>query len=557
MEFLSWLLRRRHGACNTRRLTNRPAGQEHIPEDLRMGLLKNHDVFEITVADLVQCFERKKFSIVEYVDFCIRRISALNSYLEAVIEINPDALTVAKELDDERESGRPLGSLHGVPVLVKDNMATKDAMQTTAGSWALLGNVVPNDAFTVAMLRKAGAVIIGHANMSEWASCRSKVYSTGCSPRGGQTRNPYDLRKSPFGSSSGSAVAVAANLVPLAFGTETDTSIIGPASINGVVGIKPTVGLTSRTGVIPISENMDSVGSFGRTVADAVAGLDAISGADPEDSFTQVPDRKQESPYLSFLSTSNVLKGARFGRPYRKCWELTPPDCKTVALKLFEALEEAGAEIIDVDLPSIDERVGEEGNWDWEHGPPDKSEWTVAKVDAYNGINSYLRKLLNTSIKSVESIASYNSNNAGTEAPFPNTLPAFPSGQDNLLEIIQSRGLKDETYHAALAHIHEQTRENGLDAALSGVDALIFCDRKGIGQQYAGQAAYPIICVPIGLDDNGMPVSISIQHSAWREAELVKWSSAIEDMWNQKRGWRDTPTLRNLTAKNIPIEPVY
>jgi len=444
-----------------------------------VGLLKGRDVFEIPVAGLTQSYERKDFSIFEYVEFCIRRISALSPYLEAVIEINPDAIRIAKELDRERRSGGALGSLDGIPVLVKDNMATKDAMQTTAGSWALLGNEVVDDAMTVWGIRQAGAVIIGHTNMSEWASCRSKVYSAGYSPRGGQTRNPYDLRKSPSGSSSGSAVAVSANFVPLAFGTETDASLIGPASINGVVGIKPTVGLTSRTGVITISENMDSVGSFGRTVADAVAGLDAISHADSDDPFTQVRERRQSRPYLRFLATSEALKGARFGRPYKKCWELTPPGCKAVAFQLFRALEKAGAKIIDVDLPSIDERVSEEGTWNWEHGPPDKSEWTVVKVDAYNAIKSYVSVLYQTSILGIEAIASYNSDNPGTEAPSPNTLPAFPSGQDNFLEIIQSRGVKDETYHSALAHIHKQTRQNGIDSALSGVDALIFCDRKG------------------------------------------------------------------------------
>ncbi|KEF61394.1 uncharacterized protein A1O9_02960 [Exophiala aquamarina CBS 119918] len=458
-SIISWRFGGRPATNHRRQLTNSPAGQQHVPEYLRVDSLRTHDIFEITVSDLAQSFERQVFSIVEYTEFCIRRISVLNPYLEAVIKINPDALTIAKALDDERVSGRPLGSLHG----------------------ALLGNVVPNDAFTASMLRKAGAVIIGHANMSEWASCRSKLYSTGYSPRGGQTRNPYDLRKGPFGSSSGSAVAVAANLLPLAFGTETDTSIIGPASINGVVGIKPTVGLTSRTGVIPISENMGSVGSFGRTVADAAAGLDAICGADPEDPFTQSPDRRQNSPYSRFLSTSDVLKGARFGRPYKKCWKLTPQCCKFVALELFEALEEAGAEIIDVELPRT--------------------------------LGQGIRPTRHVRLDS-------------TEGPSPNTLPAFPSGQDNLLKIIQSHGLKDETYHSALAHIHKQTRENGLDAALSGYDALMFCDRKGVGQQYAAQAGYPVICIPIGLDDNGMPVSISVQHSAWKEAELVKWSSA-------------------------------
>lgn len=220
--------------------------------------LQGHDVSEVTIRQLQEHFASGHFSSLNYVDYCLDLIRIQNPYLEAVIELNPDARTIAKKLDDERVIGCKRGPLHGIPVLLKDNIATKDAMQTTAGSWSLLGSVVSKDAFVVSRLRDAGAIIIGKANMSEWASVRSKKYSTGFSPRGGQTRNPFDLRKSPFGSSSGSAVAVSANLVPVSFGTETDTSIIGPASANGVVGFKPTVGLTSRSGVIPISHNMVS-----------------------------------------------------------------------------------------------------------------------------------------------------------------------------------------------------------------------------------------------------------------------------------------------------------
>jgi amidase len=265
--------------------------------------------------------------------------------------------------------------------------------------------------------------------MGEWASVRSKVYSTGYSPRKGQVRNPFDLRKSPFGSSSGSAAAVSANIVPLSIGTETDTSIIGPAGINGVVGIKPTVGLTSRNGVIPISENMDSVGTFGRTVADATFGLSVIVGSDDRDQFTQSPFRKQANDYTQFLAGKEVLKGARFGLPIRRCWELAPPHCKEVALKVLDAIRDAGAEIVDVDFPSVEDRIGPEGTWNWEHGEPSKSEWTVAKIDAYNGINRYLRELSNTPIRTVEDILTYNQRNEGTEGPLPGKVPAFPSGQ--------------------------------------------------------------------------------------------------------------------------------
>jgi amidase len=412
-----------------RELVHSPAGQEKVPETFRVDSLAGHELFEVTIQQLQEHFKKGHFTSVEYVKYCLSRIRALDSYIETVIETNPEAEQIAAALDNERARGSVRGPLHGLPVLVKDNIGTKDKMQTTAGSWALLGSEVTRDAHIVSKLRDAGAIILGHANMGEWASVRSKVYSTGYSPRKGQVRNPFDLRKSPFGSSSGSAAAVSANIVPLSIGTETDTSIIGPAGINGVVGIKPTVGLTSRSGVVPISENMDSVGTFGRTVVDATFGLSAIVGPDQRDQFTQSLSRKQVNDYSQFIVGKEVLKGARFGLPIKRCWELAPLHCKEVALRVFDTMKDAGAEIVNVDFPSIEERIGPEGTWNWEHGEPSKSEWTVAKVDAYNGINRYLRDLSNTPIKTVEDVLTYNQQNEGTEGPVPGKVPAFPSGQ--------------------------------------------------------------------------------------------------------------------------------
>ena len=531
-----------------------PRDQSDVPLTFRIPDLCGHDLYEISVERLRHHFEKGDFTCAEYTDACIRRIQALNAYLEAVIEINPDALDIAARLDQERCSGKIRGPLHGVPVLVKDNIATNDSMQTTAGSWALLGSIVPRDAKIVSLLREAGAVVLGHTNMSEWASCRSKKYSTGYSPRGGQVRNPYDHCRTPFGSSSGSAVAVAANLVPVSVGTETDTSIIGPASINGVVGFKPTVGFTSRAGVIPVSENMDSVGTFGRTMSDAVLAMDAIAAEDTRDPYTRHVNRATSGSLSTHLTTSAALRGARFGRPAKRCWDMVPEDCKMVTEKVFEVMTAAGAEIVDVELPSIEERIGADGGWDWEHGEVDECEWTVAKVDAYNGINAYLQDLKISQVRSVEDVVQYNQQNAGTEGPAPGLVAAFPTGHDNLIEIVETKGQEDDKYHTALEHIHKQTRENGIDAAVRGVDALLFCDRKGIGQQYAAQAGYPIVCIPIGLDREGLPVSLSIQHTAWKEAELVKWASAIEDLWKTSNGPRATPTYQSCYAKNIPIK---
>ncbi|TPX16345.1 uncharacterized protein E0L32_003994 [Thyridium curvatum] len=552
------------GDKNTvRSLRRKPKGQGETPERFALPRLNGHDLFEVTISELQRHYTEGHFTATDYVSHCLNYLLIVNPYIEAVIEMNPDAISIAEKLDQERSNGHIRGPMHGVPVLVKDTMATKDKMQTTAGSWALLGSIVPRDAFVVKRLRDAGAIILGHSNMSEWSCLRSKSFSNGYSPRGGQCRNPYNLKRSPAGSSSGSAAAVSANIVPLALGAETDTSIIGPAGMNGVVGIKPTVGLTSRSGVIPISINLDSVGPLGRTVSDAVAGLDVMAAPDEEDSFTTVPERTQPKSYLSYISTMDVLKGARFGLPLKGCWNLVDPAGKKVAASVLDAMKRAGAEIVEVDFPSVEERVNEEAGWNWEHGEPSTSEWTVTKIDAYNDMNKYFATLEGGVVHSVEDLIQYNKDNSGTEGAGPGDVPAFMDGQTNLEEIAQSKGIKDETYYAALKHIRSQTRENGIDAALtyrdpetgetSQLDALIFCDRAGIGQQYAAQAGYPVMCIPIGVDDDMMPVSLSVQHSAWREPDIIKWASAIEDLWNREKGWRTTPTFKNLHAKNIPV----
>lgn len=244
-------------------------------------------------------------------------------------------------------------------------MATAEKMQTTAGSWALLGSKVPKDAHIVHLLRNAGAIILGKTNMDEWAGIRCHSYSTAYSPRGGQCRNPYRLNRSPEGSSSGSAVAVSANLVPLAFGSETDCSIISPATVNGIVGIKPTVGLTSRAGVVPISETQDSTGPFGRTVADCARALDVIVGEDADDKFSSVPGRDQVKSYYSCLTDRNILNGARFGLPMKRFWEVAPAPQRKVVERILGLLRKAGAQIIEVDMPCAEERLAESGEWNW------------------------------------------------------------------------------------------------------------------------------------------------------------------------------------------------
>lgn len=460
-------------------------------------------------------------------------------------------------------------------------------METTGGSWALLGCTVPKDAHIVHLLRKAGAIPIGKANLDEWAGMRSHNYSCGYSARGGQTRNPSDLTRSPSGSSSGSAVAVSSNLVPLAFGTETDCSIIAPGAVNGVVAIKPTVGLTSRAGVIPISETQDSVGPFGRTVADCARAMDAIVGADSDDKFSTAPDRMQVESYYNCISDLRALKGAMFGLPRKHFWDAAPLPQRRVIERVLTLIKNAGAEIVDVNMPCAEERLAENGEWDWErYGDtnPETSEITVSAIQTYYLMNDYLSKLETTSIRTLEDVVAYNDNNRGSEGGHRYDIPAFPDGQPLFRKCVETKGVKTATYHAALHHITTQCRENGIDAALSHhdsatnqevvLDALLFCDVKRGGIQIAAQAGYPVLTVPAGLDPDGMPVSLILIHSKWKDDKLIKWASAIEDLLvqhtqslvdlhgsgNVSRGerlGRIPPTFRNHLRKNIPVERSY
>lgn len=338
----------------------------------------------------------------------------------------------------------------------------------------------------------------------------------------------------------------------------------------GIVAIKPTVGLTSRGGVIPISETQDSVGPYGRTVADAVRALDIVAGADPDDKFSTAPERRQEESYHDCLADKKVLKGAKFGLPMKRFWELAPKPQRKVAEKVLRLIEDAGAEVTPVEMPCAEERIHEDGHWDWErYGDtnPAVSEITVSKVETYYLMNDYLGKLTNTPIKTLEDIVCFNDENRGSEGGHAGDLPAWPDGQKLFREVLATKGIKDGNYYAALSHIRKQCRENGIDAALKykdqktgkqvEFDALLFCDVKGAGQQIAAQAAYPIINLPIGIDPDGMPVSLTLQHTAWREGTLVKWASAIEDLIRGELGPRETPKYKKYLAKNIPVEMEY
>ncbi|KAI9720870.1 MAG: hypothetical protein M1812_002709 [Candelaria pacifica] len=572
---------------------------------------------EATIDQLQHSMSIGQLTAQQLASCYVDRITQVDGYVNAVLQLNPDYLQIASQLDSLRKAGTVLSPLHGIPFLVKDNIASKDRMETTAGSYALQGSVVPSDAHVVYRLRAAGALLLGKATLSEWADMRSNNYSEGFSGRGGQARSAYNLTVNPGGSSSGSAIAVAVNEVAFALGTETDGSVINPAERNAIVGIKPTVGLTSRAGVIPESEHQDTVGTFGRTVRDATYVLDAIYGVDHLDNYTlaQTGHTPQDG-YVASLSTKDALKGATFGLPWQSFWTQADPAQQAQLVELLDLITSAGATIINgTEIPDYETIVSPNG-WNWDYGStrgrPNESEYTVIKVDFYNNINTYLSTLTNTNIKSLQDIVQYNIDNTGSEGGLPNTNPAFASGQDGLLASLETKGIRNETYWQALAFIQRSTRENGIDAALLHdgklLDGLLVPPDVGPSYQIAAQAGkklsfplpkikpisnrplylnntqpnliiinyhnilihqnkhkgYPMITIPAGINKvSNMPYGLAIMNTAWSESTLVKWASAIEDLQltevtssssSEDMEYRRTaPKWNGYRERNIPV----
>ncbi|KAA8650246.1 hypothetical protein EYZ11_003836 [Aspergillus tanneri] len=505
----------------------------------------------LTSVQLLQCY--------------LERVYQTDPYLRAILQINPDAFRIAEALDAERAAGRVRGPLHGIPFIVKDNIASKDRMETTAGSWALLGSVVPRDSHVVHKLRTAGALLMGKAALSEWADMRSNNYSEGFTPRGGQCRSAYNLTVNPGGSSSGSGVAVGANLVPFALGTETDGSVINPAQRNSIVGIKPTVGLTSRAGVVPESTHQDTVGTFGKTVRDAVYALDAIYGVDRHDNYTSAQcGLTPKGGYAPYLSDMSALKGAVFGLPWESFWSLGDPEQISQLLELVDLIKAAGATVINgTEIPHYKTIVSPDGfNWDYgtTRGFPNESEYTYIKVDFYNNLKDYLAEVQNTNIKSVEDLVQYNIDNYGSEGGYPGIHPAFGSGQDGLVASLESKGIMDETYFQALEFCRRTTREEGIDAALKyknqTLDGLLVPPDVAQSIQIAAQAGYPVITVPAGVGrESGMPYGLAIMNTAFSEPKLITYASAIEDLQKStKTKWqRSLPEWRGYLTRNLPV----
>jgi len=461
-----------------------------------------------------------KLTARELVSFFLNRINQLDAKtINAVIELNPQAEEIAAALDKERKAGKVRGALHGIPVLIKDNIDTHDKMQTTSGSLALEGNIARRDAFIVRQLRRAGALILGKTNLSEWANFRGRRSVSGWSSRGGLTRNPYALDRSACGSSSGSGAAAAANFCAAAVGTETDGSIICPAQTNGVVGIKPTLGLLSRSGIIPLAHSQDTAGPMARTVADAAILLGAMTGVDERDSATKRGVKRALKDYTKFLQADG-LRGARIGVARNMCG--SDPRILKLLEQSVDLMKKLGAEVMDADVPNFN-KFG-------------ASELDALHYEFKADLNQYLAAS-NARYKTMAEIIKFNEENRARVMPY--------FGQEHMLAAQETKGLSDAAYRKALAKNHLLTRQKGIDAALKKhrLDALItpsggpawlidLANGDAINWDAestspAAVAGYPHITVPMGYIF-GLPVGLSFFSTAWQEPTLIKLAYAFE-----------------------------
>jgi amidase len=460
------------------------------------------------------------YSIVEKYLARIEKIDKRGPAVNSVIELNPDALAIAEMLDKERKTKGPRGPLHGIPVLIKDNIATHDRMMTTAGSLALAGSIPPKDSFVAKKLREAGAVVLGKTNLSEWANIRSSHSTSGWSGRGGLTRNPYALDRNPCGSSSGSAAAVSANLCAVAIGTETDGSVVCPSSINGIVGIKPTVGLVSRSGIIPISHTQDTAGPMARTVTDATILLGALTGVDTEDRATNESNGRAHTDYTQFLDPKG-LADARIGVA-RKFFGISEAVDKLMNNAIEEMKRQAAVIIDPADIETADQLRD--------------SELQVFFYELKADLNAYLAALgPGAPVHSLKEIIDFNERNSEKEMPY--------FGQDNFIKSEAKGPLNTKEYLDAVEKIRRLSRTEGIDAIMDKfhLDALVAPTRgpswvtdlvdgdhhTGSSSTPAAVAGYPTITVPTGFIF-GLPVGISFFGRAYSEPTLIKLAYAFE-----------------------------
>jgi len=484
-----------------------------------------------TITSLNQRMAAGEISARSLTEHCLERIEMVNPQVNAILEVNPDALEIADQLDRERASDGPRSLLHGLPILVKDNLDTADKMMTTAGSLALVGSFAGEDAFVVKKLRQAGAVILGKTNLSEWANYRSPRSSSGWSSRGGQTRNPYSLDRSPGGSSSGSAVAVAAGLCVAAIGTETDGSIVSPSSMNSIVGFKPTVGLVGRSGIIPISDSQDTAGPMARCVEDAAILLEMIAGIDPADDITTRHVSAAVADIQSVLSAGG-LEGARIGIARNYCGFHERVD--DIIASSISAIKRAGGEVVDdLTLVTMADIRPHEG--------------IVMSTEFKAGLDKYLSGTAQETVRSLADVIAFNEQNSDQ------VMPYF---RQELHEAAQARGgLSDPDYLAALDESRRLARDAGIDSLLGEhqLDAIVTpttCppwlidwvdgdNRSGASACAAAVAGYPSVTVPAGYVF-GLPVGLSFFSTADTDANLLKLAYAFE----QKTRVRVAPELR-------------
>ncbi len=479
---------------------------------------------EAGIVDLQKAMERGKESARSLAKKYLARIEEIDRNgprLNSVIELNPDALAIAHDLDRERKAKGARGPMHGIPVLIKDNIDTHDRMMTTAGSLALLGSIPERDSFVAERLRAAGAVILGKTNLSEWANFRSNRSTSGWSGRGGLTRNPYVLDRNTSGSSSGSGAAASANLCAIAIGTETDGSIVSPSSYCGLVGIKPTVGLVSRSGIIPISISQDTAGPMARSVRDAAILLGALTGVDERDGYTKESKGKSHQDYTQFLDAKG-LRGARIGVA-RQFFKSRSSEAMKLMDRALEALKDAGAELID---PANIKTQGQNGD----------SEYLGMLYEFKDGLNKYFASLgPKAGVKTLKELIEFNEANKEKEMPY--------FGQEILIQAEEKGPVSDEAYLEAVKKNGRLFRDEGIDALMdenrldaivapSGGPAhrtdLLYGNRDtGGSSSPAAVAGYPNITVPAG-SLLGMPLGISFFGRAYSEPLLLKIAYAFE-----------------------------
>jgi amidase len=493
------------------------------------------DLEEATVAQLQEGMASGKYTAHSLVESYLERIQEMDAHgpaVNSIIETNPDALAIADLLDRERKDKGPRGPMHGIPVVIKDNIDTADKMHTSAGSLALGGTVASRDSFVVQRLRAAGAVIIAKSNLSEWANFRSTHSVSGWSGRGGQTRNPYALDRNPCGSSSGTGAAVAANFATVGVGTETDGSIVCPSNANGLVGIKPTVGLVSRSGIVPISHSQDTAGPMARTVTDAAVLLGALVGVDSADAASPASARQLRTDYRLFLKADG-LNGARIG--VARNYFGFSPQVDAVMEAAIAVMKSAGAVIVDhADLPN--------------KGKYDDAEFDVLLFEFKADLNAYLAKS-NSPYKTLAELIAFNVEHRDREMPY--------FGQE-IFEMSQKKGpLSTPAYRNARAKCLRLSRSEGIDALLAKHQLDAFVAPTGgpawmtdvlTGDHFTGGystpsavAGYPAVTVPAGFD-HGLPVGISFMGGDWTEPKLIRLAYAFEQITKARQAPKFLPS---------------